>query len=72
MLSQKSQWPRRWAGQNPLHGGNTFENMDKERRVRVRDLRSSACCLADLGSSSTSSAPSSCGPFPPPKPCKPS
>ena len=33
MLSQKNQWPRRWAGQNPLHGGNTFENMNREQRV---------------------------------------
>ncbi|KAK5167378.1 uncharacterized protein LTR77_007077 [Saxophila tyrrhenica] len=31
--SQKSQWPYRWRGVNPIHGGKTFENMLPTERL---------------------------------------
>lgn len=34
MLSQKSQWPRRWNQVNPLRGDKTFANMVASERVR--------------------------------------
>ena len=35
VLSQKSQWPLKWNGVNPLHGGKSFENMTPQERVRI-------------------------------------
>ncbi len=35
VLSHKSQWPHKWAGQNPLHGGKDFNNMSPSERVCV-------------------------------------
>lgn len=31
--SHKSQWPLKWQGANPLHGGQDFNNMSPEKRV---------------------------------------
>jgi hypothetical protein len=31
--SHKSQWPLKWNGANPLHGGQDFNNMAPEKRV---------------------------------------
>ena len=33
ILTQKSQWPRKWKGVNPIHGGRSFENMTPRDRV---------------------------------------
>ncbi|OQO04587.1 hypothetical protein B0A48_09509 [Cryoendolithus antarcticus] len=33
VLSHKSQWPHRWQGANPLHGGKNFNNMPPEDRL---------------------------------------
>ena len=33
MSSHKSQWPYKWNGANPLHGGQDFNNMVPEKRV---------------------------------------
>ena len=33
------QWPTKWAGQNPLHGGGTFNSMPPDQRVRRRPVR---------------------------------
>lgn len=33
VLSHKSQWPHKWNGRNPLHGGNDFNNMSPSERV---------------------------------------
>ncbi|KAI9791972.1 MAG: hypothetical protein M1816_003241 [Peltula sp. TS41687] len=30
-----SQWPKNWAGQNPLRGGRTFANMDASERLHL-------------------------------------
>ncbi|WEW56578.1 hypothetical protein PRK78_002025 [Emydomyces testavorans] len=32
--THQSQWPKAWAGKNPLHGGRTFATMSPEERVR--------------------------------------
>ena len=36
-MTHKSNWPHRWDGRNPLHGGNTFENMGSGQRVSYHD-----------------------------------
>ena len=33
VLSNKAQWPHKWQGANPLHGGKSFENMTPQERV---------------------------------------
>ncbi|EME43139.1 hypothetical protein DOTSEDRAFT_72496 [Dothistroma septosporum NZE10] len=33
--SHKSQWPLHWSGQNPLHGGNDFNNMTPAERLNL-------------------------------------
>lgn len=33
VLSHKKEWPLKWAGQNPLHGGKDFNNMSPSERV---------------------------------------
>ena len=36
-----NQWPSAWSNKNPLHGGNNFNNMSPEQRVRI------FCSMAD-------------------------
>jgi len=33
--THKSQWPHKWNGANPLHGGQDFNNMAPEKRVCI-------------------------------------
>ena len=33
VLSQRTQWPRKWNNTNPLHGGKSFDNMSPVERV---------------------------------------
>ncbi|KAF2718673.1 hypothetical protein K431DRAFT_274252 [Polychaeton citri CBS 116435] len=33
VATQKSQWPLRWSGRNPLHGGKDFHNMSPSERL---------------------------------------
>ncbi|KAM3417264.1 hypothetical protein BST61_g5521 [Cercospora zeina] len=35
VLSHKSQWPHKWEGQNPLHGGKDFNNMLPSERLNL-------------------------------------
>ncbi|KXT01438.1 hypothetical protein AC578_9544 [Pseudocercospora eumusae] len=35
VLSHKTQWPYKWAGQNPLHGGKDFNNMNPAERLNL-------------------------------------
>ncbi|USW51334.1 Putative WHIM1 domain-containing protein [Septoria linicola] len=35
VLAHKSQWPHKWAGQNPLHGGKDFNNMPPSERLNL-------------------------------------
>ncbi|GIZ47075.1 hypothetical protein CKM354_001017600 [Cercospora kikuchii] len=35
MLSHKSQWPHKWEGHNPLHGGKDFNNMSPSERLNL-------------------------------------
>ncbi|KAK3715388.1 hypothetical protein LTR37_007116 [Vermiconidia calcicola] len=35
ILTQKSQWPRKWNGVNPIHGGRSFENMTPQARLNL-------------------------------------
>jgi hypothetical protein len=47
VLSHKSQWPFKWKGANPLHGGKSFENMTPQERVclpLVRNREYSIAC----------------------------
>ncbi|KAL8734862.1 MAG: hypothetical protein Q9166_001214 [cf. Caloplaca sp. 2 TL-2023] len=42
-----SQWPSKWMGKNPLHGGGNFNNMSPEGRLKLL----SALVIWSLGSS---------------------
>ncbi|KAF2208515.1 hypothetical protein CERZMDRAFT_114500 [Cercospora zeae-maydis SCOH1-5] len=35
VLSHKSQWPHKWEGHNPLHGGKDFNNMSPSERLNL-------------------------------------
>ncbi|KAK5121908.1 hypothetical protein LTR85_004480 [Meristemomyces frigidus] len=35
VLSQKAQWPHRWAGRNPLHGNRDFNTMAPTERLNL-------------------------------------
>ncbi|KAL8772649.1 MAG: hypothetical protein Q9209_002310 [Squamulea sp. 1 TL-2023] len=45
--SHTSQWPSKWLGKNPLHGGGNFNNMSAEGRLTLL----SALVIWSLGSS---------------------
>ncbi|KAL9042885.1 MAG: hypothetical protein Q9180_000269 [Flavoplaca navasiana] len=47
--SHSSQWPPKWMGKNPLHGGGSFNNMSPEGRLKLTLLR--ALVMWSLGSS---------------------
>lgn len=44
----KNEWPRAWAGTNPLSGGRTFNSMTPAERVRLSILISRFQCLPRL------------------------
>lgn len=35
--THNNQWPVKWLGKNPLHGGGNFNNMSPEERVRLEE-----------------------------------
>jgi hypothetical protein len=57
VLSQKPQWPLKWNGANPLHGGKSFENMTPQERVRL-----SICCYSIVTPTNIISSLTSCAP----------
>jgi hypothetical protein len=70
VLSNKAQWPHKWHGANPLHGGKSFDNMTPQERVCYCIGSTGVAYVANLLISSTFSAHLSCGPSPPPKQSK--
>lgn len=42
-----SQWPSKWMGKNPLHGGGNFNNMSPEARVGFHQTLAVALVVAN-------------------------